>query len=121
MHTLNNNLEYVGEIIDAKTAEMRDQRLQEIKQMTSYLLFFKFGQKKMCLDATYESSNTRYGRLVNHSVMRPNIKPKLVVVNSVPRIVFVAIIDIEKNTELVYDYGDRNVEALASNSWMANS
>ena len=59
------------------------------------------------IDATFESG--RLGRLVNHSKARANCRTRVVVVDGMPRLVFIATKDILPGQELYYDYGDRFV------------
>lgn len=60
------------------------------------------------IDAT--ADDQRYGRLINHSRLEPNLRGKVATVNNVPRLYFVANKDIEVGTELQFDYGDRYEE-----------
>ena len=43
---------------------------------------------------------------------------KVVKVERQPVVVFVALQDIEENSELMYDYGERRREVLQENAWM---
>ena len=65
--------------------------------------------------------NGRFGRLVNHSKLRPNLKPIKHVYNNKPRIMFKAIREIEVGSELLYDYGETSRETLDALPWMKNS
>ena len=65
--------------------------------------------------------NGRFGRLVNHSKLRPNLKPIKHVYNNKPRIMFKAIRQIEVGSELLYDYGETCRETIAALPWMENS
>ena len=70
------------------------------------------------IDATDETG--RYGRLVNHSRLAPNLMTKVILNGkSPPRLVLVAKQDIEPGTELLYDYGDHSKESLAVHPWLA--
>ena len=71
----------------------------------------------LSIDATSESG--RYGRLINHSRITPNIVPKIVVVDKVPRLILVAKHSIIPGVELLYDYGDRSKESLKAHPWLA--
>ena len=68
------------------------------------------------IDATQETG--RFGRLVNHSRKAPNCIPKVFTLNDEPRVILVARHDIEKDTELLYDYGDRNKQSLKNHPWL---
>ena len=65
--------------------------------------------------------NGRFGRLVNHSKLSPNLKPIKHVYNNKPRIMFKAITEIEEGSELLYDYGETCRETIAALPWMKNS
>ena len=62
------------------------------------------------IDATVDDK--RPGRFINHSKQH-NIKPKLVVLDDKPRILFFfATRDIDQGEELLYDYNDCSKEAV---------
>jgi hypothetical protein len=63
--------------------------------------------KYFSIDATFESG--RLGRLVNHSKVSSNCRTKVVMLDGIPRLVFIAKKDILPGSELYYDYGDRFV------------
>ena len=63
--------------------------------------------KYFSIDATFESG--RLGRLVNHSKVSSNCSTKVVMLDGIPRLVFIAKKDILPGSELYYDYGDRFV------------
>lgn len=67
------------------------------------------------VDAT---KSGRIGRLINHSRLSPNLRTRLFSVDGVPRLGLCAIKDIEKGTELHYDYGERDPQALAAHPWL---
>ena len=81
------------------------------------MYFFQFKEKKYCIDATIETS--RYGRLINHSRQNANLKTKVISYHGLPHLIFIAKIDIEIGTELLYDYGDRSKTNIAANPWLA--
>jgi SET domain-containing protein len=63
----------------------------------------------MCsLDATDRNKRDfGYGRYLNHSQVRPNLKPvRLIDSASKPHIIFIALCDIDKDSELLFDYND---------------
>jgi histone-lysine N-methyltransferase SETD8 len=114
-------LEYCGELITEQEGLQREQlALKDVPptstDMVSYLYFFKAENKYWCLDATEET--TRKGRLINHSKLHPNVKPKVVLFHGSPRIVFIALSDIQKGTELLFDYGERRREVIQRNPWL---
>jgi len=67
------------------------------------------------VDAT---KSGRIGRLINHSRNHPNLVTKLFVVDSKPRLGFVAKQDIAAGTELLYDYGERDPRAMSAHPWL---
>jgi len=114
-------LEYCGELISEKEGLRREQlALQDLPptstDMVSYLYFFKAQGKYWCLDATEETD--RKARLINHSKLHPNVKPKVVIHNGSPRIVFIATCDINRGNELLFDYGERRKEVIERNPWL---
>ena len=68
------------------------------------------------IDATEESNYL--GRLVNHS-RNGNLTTKAVEVEGKPHLVLVAKKDIDADTEVLYDYGDRSKQALEHHPWLA--
>jgi histone-lysine N-methyltransferase SETD8 len=110
--------EYVGELCSRKEAERRadDYFNKEMKEY--YLFYFSTRGKCLCIDATVDSG--RFGRLLNHTRLSPNCKPKLLIVDGDPRIVLLACRDIGKNTECVFDYGDRSKASLLAHPWLAS-
>lgn len=68
------------------------------------------------MDATKD--NGTLGRLINHSKIRANIKPKVIEVDSKPYIWFVAARKIEIGEELLYDYGERDKDVLQAFPWL---
>jgi len=73
----------------------------------------------MCsIDAT-KDRDERLGKLLNHSRLHPNLKPRVVVVAGTPHIVMHAAHDIAAGDELVFDYGDRSKASLQRCPWLA--
>ena len=100
-------LEYSGELIDIGLAKDRETLYSLDTTKGCYMYYFNHKDKSYCIDATAESG--RYGRLVNHSMKIPNCVTEVVMLGTEPRLILVAKQDIEPNTELLYDYGDRFV------------
>lgn len=67
------------------------------------------------VDATQESG--RLGRLLNHSI-NGNCTTKLISIRDKPYLILVAAKDIQPDSELLYDYGERNKDAIASHPWL---
>jgi len=113
-------LEYCGQLVSEKEGLRREKQAETdtstSANMVSYLYFFKAQNKSWCLDATEETG--RLGRLINHSKLHPNVKPKVVIYNGSPRIIFISTCDIPKGQELLYDYGERRRDVIAKNPWL---
>ena len=92
----------------------REKRYDETDK-GSYLLFFRCG-KKLAVDATEDDGSL--GRLINHSTREPNVIMKVHVVDSQPRVVFVATKEIQIGLEILYDYGERRKAILECNPWL---
>lgn len=109
-------LEYHGELIDYEEATERE-RLYAMKENTGcYMYYFKYNNKRYCIDATKESG--RLGRLVNHS-KKGNLKTQPIFLQESPHLALFAGRDIEAGEELTYDYGDRSKKALEFHPWLA--
>lgn len=98
-------VEYAGELLDIGAAKDREANYSHDSSKGSYMYYFKHKGQQYCIDATSETA--RYGRLLNHSRVRPNVLPKVVMLGQMPRVVLVARQDIPAGTELLFDYGDR--------------
>ena len=123
-------VEYSGDLIvkgEAKHADSLD------VMMSCYVFYFKHHEKQywydilkkiyfiliihLSIDATRDTG--RFGRLVNHSRLKPNCIPKVVEIDNIPHLLLVAKNDIEAGEELLYDYGDRSRESLKAFPWLA--
>ncbi|XP_071831513.1 uncharacterized protein [Apostichopus japonicus] len=97
---------YSGELITAKEGEQR-----EIEEPSVFRYFFKYREKKWCVDANTEpQTGPKFGRLVNHGI-GGEINSKIVVktYNSRPVLCLFATKDIKQDTEILYDYGIINL------------
>jgi len=110
-------VEYAGDLIDMEDAKDREAKYSMDVSKGCYMYYFKHKGKQYCIDATGESG--RYGRLLNHSTKNPNCATKVVMLGETPRLILVAKQDIEPETELLYDYGDRSKESLKAHPWLA--
>ena len=72
----------------------------------------------MCfsVDATKEDGS--FGRLLNHSRNKPNIKSQITDVDGSPHIIFYSTKEIKSGEELMYDYGDRSQTSLREHPWL---
>ena len=109
--------EYVGEVVSAAVCEKRERELEEEGVSESYMYFFEHNKVKYCIDATKETASYGYGRLFNHSFLRPNMFMKKLVINDDPRLALFTLRDINRGEELVYDYGDRRQDS----PWLRNT
>lgn len=85
----------------------------------SFLYFFPCDSTRLCIDATVEDGT--WGRLVNHSRIRPNCRMTTLKVGKSPVLVLVALRDIVPGEELLYDYGECRRHKIDDNDWIANS
>ena len=70
------------------------------------------------IDATNEPDE-RLGKMLNHSRLHANCKPRVIVVGGKPTIVMIAARDIAVGDELLFDYGDRAKDSLERCPWLA--
>ncbi|EAA20652.1 SET domain, putative [Plasmodium yoelii yoelii] len=122
--------EYVGELLTHNEAMEREQIYIKNKKKGCYMFYFKHENKRYCIDGTEESidaainyTNKKYflrsfARLVNHSKKNSNLIPKVLTVDFLPRLFFIASRDIQKGEELLIDYGERNREIIKDNEWL---
>ncbi|TEB26834.1 SET domain-containing protein [Coprinellus micaceus] len=90
-------IEYVGEVIRAQVAEMREKTYERQGIGSSYL--FRIDEE-LVVDATKKGN---LGRLINHSC-DPNCTAKIITINGEKKIVIYAKQDIEYGDEITYDY-----------------
>ena len=67
------------------------------------------------VDATKENSGT--GRFINHH-LKGNVLTKVVSIDDIPHLYFVAIRNISPGEELCYDYGDRRKDVIKEHPWL---
>jgi len=58
------------------------------------------------------------GRLINHSRKNSNCQPKVFVIRDQPRLILVAVRDIDIGEELFYDYGERRKDIVETFPWL---
>lgn len=109
-------VEYAGDLIDLTEAKRRDSKYTKDPTKGCYMYYFNFKNKNYCIDATEESG--KLGRLLNHSKTIGNCHTKIIDVKDHPYLILLASRDINKGEELMYDYGDRSKQALASHPWL---
>uniref|UniRef100_A0A915DFH0 [histone H4]-lysine(20) N-methyltransferase n=1 Tax=Ditylenchus dipsaci TaxID=166011 RepID=A0A915DFH0_9BILA len=112
-------VEYKGEIISYKEAKIREDEYGKDSKIGSYMYFFRHRGSNFCVDATEEKPFK--GRLINHSMLKPNLKTKVVDFGDSFHLIFVAKRNLEVGEELLYDYGDRTPCTVAQNQWLMNT
>ena len=110
-------VEYAGELVAESEAVLREAQYQGDPTKGSYMYFFEHKGKQYCVDATEETG--RFGRLINHSLKKPNCATKVVAFEDSPRLILVAKDDIDVGVELFFDYGERNKDIIKANPWLA--
>ncbi|XP_043462781.1 uncharacterized protein LOC122498865 isoform X2 [Leptopilina heterotoma] len=111
-------VEYVGRLLSGHEGTQLERLQGDGEGTRFYLYYFYFKEKCFCIDATAESNYL--GRLINHSRKNPLLLSKVVEVESLPRLVFVAKSFIPVGVELTYDYGETRKHILDVNPWLKN-
>lgn len=107
--------EYEGNLCTYKVFKQKEKYYDKMG-MGSYILEFKFNERRWAIDATEEDGS--FGRLINHSKLSQNIKPVIKVKKGQPVVSFVALRDIKINEELLYDYCDTSKKAKEIFPWL---
>lgn len=107
--------EYKGELCEYRVFRRRHYEYNKTGK-GSYILEFKFKEKRWAIDATKD--NKSFGRLINHSRQKQNIKPVVGDKKGKPFVYFVAVSNIPKDQELLYDYGDNCETSKHSFPWL---
>ncbi|PFH32359.1 hypothetical protein BESB_016770 [Besnoitia besnoiti] len=117
-------VEYKGELCSEREAREREQRYNRSRvPMGSFMFYFKNGSRMMAIDATDEKQDFGPARLINHSRKNPNMTPRAIMfddLSSEPRLIFVARRNIEKDEELLVDYGERDPDVIKEHPWLNN-
>lgn len=128
-------VEYAGELLTQAEAKHRESIYGRNHQIGCYMYYFKWGEKVFCVDATEETNrlglcigkefffcyfvfSLHLGRLINHSRKHSNCQPKVFVIRDQPRLVMVALRDIDIDEELFYDYGERRKDIVEAFPWL---
>lgn len=112
-------LRYCGTLMSRKEGLKVEASLKEAEIDDSFLFFFKLDSRELCLDATRDDGS--YGRLVNHSRLRPNCEPVGIMDGRTPALALCALRDIMIGEEVLYDYGDIDESTIAQNPWLEQS
>ncbi|XP_077113529.1 uncharacterized protein LOC143768767 [Ranitomeya variabilis] len=102
--------DYHGVLMGGREGEEIQGKITDEK---CYIFFFREKGHKMCINATqapcecHSQMPSTFGRLINHSRKRNNLKPVLKYMKggTIPIILFEAKEDIYPGTELLFDYG----------------
>uniref|UniRef100_A0A1I7UMM1 [histone H4]-lysine(20) N-methyltransferase n=1 Tax=Caenorhabditis tropicalis TaxID=1561998 RepID=A0A1I7UMM1_9PELO len=112
-------IEYRGDMMEYSKARIIESEYSYDEQIGSYMYFFEHKGKKWCIDATKESEWK--GRLINHSVLKPNLKTRVVDIDGNHHLMFFANREIAQGEELLYDYGDRSSLTKEHCPWIAST
>jgi len=112
-------VEYKGDIIYYDEASHREKEYSKDPEIGSYMYFFKFRERRMCVDATAETPYK--GRLLNHSAIKPNLYPRVLDFGNFFCVGLFALRDIDVGEELLYDYGDHSRSSVTMNPWLKHS
>ncbi|UMM39118.1 hypothetical protein L5515_016311 [Caenorhabditis briggsae] len=112
-------IEYKGEMMEYAEAKKAEDRYKENPTIGSYMYFFEHKGKRWCVDATKETIYK--GRLINHSIRKPNLKTKVIDIDEAHHLILIATREIIVGEELLYDYGDRSSDVVAENPWLRDS
>ncbi|KAL4234518.1 hypothetical protein ACF0H5_006161 [Mactra antiquata] len=95
---------YVGEIISHEDGMRRHTQYSE--KDGSFLFFFKFKKKKLCMDATHSAG---FGRMINDDHKKPNCKVVVEDNDGRPSLTIYSIRQITKGEEICFNYQDSSV------------
>jgi len=111
--------QYKGTKLSKAAGEEREKYYDAIGKQGSYMFFFPMNNEQHCIDATDDDGSL--GRLINHSLKRPNLIPRATMVDDTEAIVFTAKDDIKEGEEVLYDYGEKRSSVLKKMPWLKNS
>ena len=106
---------YDGELCSYSVFRQRH-KTYDISGEGSYILEFKFKEKRWAIDATKEDGS--FGRLINHSKHFQNVKPIVCNKKGKPFVYFIAVTDIIKDQEILYDYSDNSGMSKVNFPWL---
>lgn len=102
---------YEGELIDLVEAKKRAAEYEKDSSIGNFMYYFPWRQKRWCIDPT-QVEQKRLGNMINHSITDSNLSTKFHEVGNTPCVYFVAKKRIKAGDQLLYDYGERNKDAL---------
>ena len=74
-------------------------------ELSKFLFEFQWKSKSHYFYFAPNDPNLSFGALMNHSLVHPNIFPRLFYISGKPVILFLALCDIPAGIELVWNYG----------------
>lgn len=113
--------EYRGKYL-SNPAQIREAEQTHDPVFGSYMYYFRCPQdgRSICIDATEETAEWGFARLINHSRRRCNTGV-MAVYDSLynrPRLIFYAKRNIKQDEELLIDYGESNPKILSQMPWL---
>uniref|UniRef100_A0A8C9H4X6 SET domain-containing protein n=1 Tax=Piliocolobus tephrosceles TaxID=591936 RepID=A0A8C9H4X6_9PRIM len=129
IHKFDFVFEYIGKLLTHEQALKQERKYIKTEQ-GCYMFYFKYQNKKYCIDSTDENIEAAinnqnkkhflrsFARLVNHSKKKANLIAKVLPVYGIPRLFFVASRNIEAGEELLIDYGERDKDIIKDNQWL---
>jgi len=112
-------VEYKGTLLSLTEAKVLQSEGKDPTYMFYSEIQWQSRHQKFCIDASWDSG--RYGRLVNHSKLKPNCVIQVEAIEGRPRLILMAAQDIEDGEELAYNYGIKDPVYIAANSWIEKS
>jgi histone-lysine N-methyltransferase SETD8 len=103
-------MEYLGELIDEETAQLREKRYGV--RSGCYMFYFRFHSRTLCIDSTVVSNpgslDWGYARYCAHTRLKPTLIAKRKEDKQrQPHILLCSTRNLSIGTELTFDYGDR--------------
>ncbi|KAI6229702.1 [Histone H4]-lysine(20) N-methyltransferase [Aphelenchoides fujianensis] len=103
------------DIVDHTEAAIREKRYAQDRSIGSYIF------KSAACAWTRPPRRPSKAAFLNHSVLKPNLRPKVLDFGHFVCVGLFALRDIEKGEELLYDYGDRSQITVECNPWLVRS
>jgi len=112
-------VEYKGTLLSHSEAKVLQSNGKDGTYMFYGQIQWRSRHQRFCIDASWESG--RFGRLVNHSKLKPNCVIQVESIEGEPHLILVAAQDIEEGEELTYNYGIKDLAYIAANPWIEKS
>ena len=116
-HIINGEIicNYDGELCPYHVFHKRHEKYN-VSSEGSYILEFKFQEKHWAIDATKEDDT--FGRLINQSKHVKNVKPVVSQNKGKHFVYFIAVTDILKDKEILYNYCDNSTTGKVNFPWL---